>query len=400
MLAKNADDTAVAGNDLDSYQDNSATLADVGTAKVKQIECLLCHADIYDVRTQLDPAERTTSASKVIPAGKRMPLSGAPTPNVGGKDLYLKHDVRDAVLASISDVPSNEACRRCHDFAAGGLGLKRGMIYSAEYDVHAANDVLCVDCHKSEDDFGGTNKHKMASGYTYDTWARDMMPDVGPECTDCHQDRPHDKSIINEHFDASDNENVIGDGNPAGKVDCRTCHAPYQYGQMVKDFGTIVYNEATGLYGPYAENFSFDSKFRPEYAWYYNGAMNDHKHPSHLPIGDASRDNGRIYPFRTMRENMIVDAVSGEPLKLKLGALFKTGSIDKAIEAAGDANTYSGEWTTKWSTNYFIIGHRIRPADEALRCYDCHSNSDGILDFEKLGYSKEEAAKLRFLNNK
>jgi hypothetical protein len=88
------------------------------------IDCLVCHSSTYDY-------------------SKRKPYKDEQGRVVMGQD-------RSKEAALSAGKPGVKNCMSCHEKAGGGALIKRGFDYRPETDVHAANKMVCVDCHKAE----------------------------------------------------------------------------------------------------------------------------------------------------------------------------------------------------------------------------------------------------------
>lgn len=266
--------------------------------------------------------------------------------------------------------PTSDMCLRCHLKAAGGPNFKHGEIPSPGYDVHMDAGVMCVDCHYTEN-------HKVAGGgYII---ARDDI-DYDVTCTNCHTEpiHPEEYAAINAH---------------TGRIACQTCHIPLIARdpalptQMTRDYTQPVYNETIGLYGPKVEKAG---NVTPEYFW-WNGWT---KTPP-APVGSIDDPESKITPWKPMSVTAPFDAETGEPVYIKQGVYQIKGSLDAAVTAGVDASgqEYSGSWEAHSESMWFDVQHQVAPAEESLKCGDCHAE-DGRLDLAALGYSEERAAEL------
>lgn len=471
----------------------SAGASNATKKQANSIDCLLCHASNYKpgniALSSSNYAEygTGTDTKTIFNAGKRKPvyIGGAfgvtgteatiATNMFGGvtqaiyeyngtswgasfvatTGIYLLPDYSTPALSSISTTPTNEACLRCHDFAGGGDRNKRGMWFRNDkdsngiqkYDVHAA--MSCLDCHKTEKglDVGTKSSHKISLGMG-DLWARDVKigqanyQDRGKhssECSnsDCHGNRPHSNKLLNDHY-ANVGTTSIGDGIPSGKVDCRTCHIPYQYGQKSKDFQNLkAFDTSTGLFDSKVVNRTATSANnkdytivgsleRPKYQW-FNGLHSGHGAAAvAAPFTDT---NAKITPFTVYSIRNITDA-SGKKIPLKFGVLAQTGNIlmaasnkpgnadgtafvpdqnsvesnmlytayDKSVLGATyeiDNDYLRGISSATFNENNFIIGHRVQPKSRALNCIDCHTSKTFFTD---LGYSSNAGGEAEILS--
>ncbi len=320
-------------------------------AAKNQIDCLICHAEVYDMNARY------------------------PQRNEEG-EWTLQGDVSLAAARSAAK-PTAEACLRCHLNAGGGKLYKRGVDFapvadrhapSSTGDVHADQGMVCVDCHRGED-------HKVY-GYAPTLWSRDYQERL--TCEQCHTDTTHVNPLINQKHT---------------RLDCRTCHIRQTGGLMSRDWtAKPVFDPITELYGPVDEVAPANS-VAPIYKWYNGGVLKD----GHWP-GSIEDENARLQPFKLFTGVAPVDSDSGRPLPLKLAIFYKTGDLQQAIAVgAREAGVaFSGSWRAKTMQVPLQISHGILPKEEAMTCIDCHVQG-GALDFMALGYSQEKAALLSSL---
>jgi hypothetical protein len=69
---------------------------------------------------------------------------------------------------------------------------------------------------------------------------------------------------------------------------------------------------------------------------------------------------------------------------------FIDGDIDKAVAegAAAAYGVHDPEFTWVESRRYMGIYHQVQPADQALKCLDCHREG-GRMNWKELGYKKD-----------
>jgi hypothetical protein len=72
---------------------------------------------------------------------------------------------------------------------------------------------------------------------------------------------------------------------------------------------------------------------------------------------------------------------------------FADGDIDSAVRKAADEMYGLEDINYEWVpvTRYMGIFHEVQPADNALRCLDCHG-PDGRLDWTGLGFEADPMA--------
>jgi hypothetical protein len=156
---------------------------------------------------------------------------------------------------------------------------------------------------------------------------------------------------------------------------------------MTRDYSQPVLNESNGLYGP---KVGKAGNVVPDYFW-WNGWT---KTPP-APVGSIDDAEAKITPWKPMSVTAPFDAETKEPIYIKQGVYKIKGSLDaavaKGVEASGQ--DYSGAWEAHTESMWFDVQHQVAPAEESLKCGDCHA-TDGRLDFAALGYSEEKAAEL------
>jgi len=312
-------------------------------ADYKNIDCLICHAPGY---------KRT-----VVKEEDRFRL--APDPAID-------------VLKAAQSVgrPTSEMCLRCHAGTGGGPNHKHGVIPTRDSDVHLAKGIQCVECHVAKN-------HKIPGGG--DIKAQELL-EVRVACENCHE-KPH----------KGEKAQVLG--RHLAKVACPSCHIPAIARDpkmptvVERDWTKPKLNEKTGLYGP---TNIMGANLKPEYHW-WNRKMTVPPEP----VGSLADGMSKIFPWKRTDYTVIGDAVSGKAVYIKSGVYAITGDPAAAAKkGAEDSKTeYSGNWKPVRETMVFSLNHQVAPKEQALGCKSCHA-PDGLLDFQKLGYSKEKARTL------
>jgi len=316
-------------------------IQDIGSTGPKAeaaIDCLICHSSDYDFRQR-----------KV-------------TKNEAGEVVITQDRSTKAALAV--GKPAVKNCMVCHESAGGGVLVKRGFAFTAEYDVHAAKKMVCVDCHKAKD-------HKIPTGFDPNNWAHDG---VRVSCLDCHGASPHKDPDYNSH---------------TAKIACETCHIPRTGGAFAKDFtkwemGADKFYEPTTLHKEVNQNV-------PVYAWYNQTVANT---PHFIgPKGSRTDKKSKIYPFKIYLGKGFYDEYTGNLLAMDFAEPMATGDTLAGIASA--AKTLGIEKykpVPGWQTIYFSISHLVTKK-KALSCENCHA-ANGVLNFKELGYSDFEIQRL------
>lgn len=359
-----------------------------------RVDCLACHdrSGQYAKQSNLaghPPLKPVGEKAKTITGAKAWPVDLA------------------KAAQSVSD-PGRDNCGNCHFYGGGGDNVKHGDLSSAlvdptpHVDAHMSKDganMVCADCHTSD-------AHVFA-GSRYDT---DVVPDDHPKpgeghseaaCQSCHGDSPHAKTSVvglklNDHTDT---------------VACQTCHIPtYAKGGVAtktlwdwstagrlkdgKPYSEEGYTQGNGkhlhTYMSTKGDFAWGEDVVPDYAW-FNGVV-EYTLPGTtidptavVPInrvhGDPADPKARIFPFKIMKGAQAYDAglnrlvynhVYGPKSDTALWTNFDwTKSIPAAMDYVGAE--YSGKFGFVKTTMHWPITHMVAPADEALRCNECHA---------------------------
>jgi octaheme c-type cytochrome (tetrathionate reductase family) len=340
------------------WKDNTFDLNDG-----KNIDCLVCHDQ--------------TGTYKKIPTG-----AGMPDPSV---DLLN-------VAKSVGKTKI-ENCSICHFNGGGGTGVKHGDMDeslinpTADLDVHmGALGFTCSTCHAGENHkIRGASHGSMVSGTNHIS------------CSECHESKPHENKVLNEHLDA---------------IACETCHIPSfareeptktwwdwstagQDKEMKPDeFGMPTYDKKKG-------DFTWSKNVIPEYRWHNGQAgyyrFGDAIEPNNVvelnPLsGKMDNPAAKITPFKIMRGKQIYDEKNRYLIVPKLfgeDGYWNTYNWDQAskigMESIGLA--YSGQFNFVETVMYWPINHMVVPAENALKCTECHTKKgNGRLDWEALGY--------------
>ena len=175
----------------------------------EQIDCLVCHAEIYDM-------------------GARYPVQ-----DEEGNWTILGD--RSLLAARSAARPTDEACLRCHLNAWGGKLDMSGLDFApvadkhAEEsygDIHTEKGMACGDCHAAPD--------HLTYGFAPTLWSRDREDDR-LACAACHTEEPHENALLNGHK----------------RLDCRACHVRETGGLITRNWtAEPVYDPIKELYGP------------------------------------------------------------------------------------------------------------------------------------------------------
>lgn len=354
-----------------------------------RVDCLVCHD--------------TTGTYKKPGAGAGMPAGFT------GKKKMDKNPVNLLKVAQNVGLPSRDNCLSCHANGGGGNNVKHGDIDqslikpTASVDVHMGTDGLnfnCGECHKAD-------AHKIP-GNSLIVSPGGNTP-VG--CVDCHDAAPHTEArmsgALNMHTE---------------KVSCQTCHIPEfakvhgtkmswdwskaknpkelaKDQRVIKEHGHKVYIFKKG-------KFTYEDNVAPSYAWFNGKAgayqMGDKIEPGKVtllnyPLGDRSDASAKIHPFKIHKGNQIFDKKNSYLITPKVfgfkgdkDAFWKNFDWNKAAIAGMNASglEYSGEYDFTPTETYWAINHMVSPAEDALRCLNCHGVK-GRMNWQELGYDMD-----------
>ncbi|MBN2668700.1 MAG: tetrathionate reductase family octaheme c-type cytochrome [Bacteroidales bacterium] len=316
-----------------------------------------------------------------------------------GNAGYPEPDVDLNYVAQNVGPTTNNNCSNCHAKGGGGNNVKHGDldiemndadICTREVDVHMSKkgaDLNCSQCHiTSHHQIRGTGP--MTNSFT-------KHNDVNrATCTECHTDKPHIKPVLNDHYN---------------KVACQTCHIPryakinktqvywdwstagLRDGESYKDVSEDGMKKEDSGHGTalYAKNL------KPEYKW-WNGKTGQTTLATKIdptdtidlnPLyGDYNDLDSKIYPFKIMRGKQPYDTKNNTFVQMRTfgpkgsGAFWSDfdwdASIRYGMEYAGFP--YSGKFDFADTRSYWPVNHMVSPANEALTCTDCHSQT-GVL---------------------
>lgn len=358
-------------------------------AEAATVDCLVCHAERYDMTTRMTLVDNETGRAH------------------WGQDRSL------TAALSITEVPTAEACLRCHEHSFS-RDYKRGTPYEPTNDVHAAAGMPCTSCHL-------TREHRIAKGQNESDMVANDLPDVPVVCSNCHGRNPHrgtDAKILDAH---------------TTRVACQTCHISVAGGIVREDWGQPVKDDGSG---PYSALSKYDGipavagiwvpsvtigRGAPTHMWRVANTSDSSDAQSWMAFATATRSNDEaaIFPVRGLTQILLFDRrikmwqapgmsfVKDEPGMADFPLLLApnrevynaTGDVAAAI-AAGvkPAEAMGLQWSEQWmsmqvpGTSYISVNHGVRRIGFA--CRDCHS-PHGVLDFASLGYSQLDVERLQ-----
>jgi hypothetical protein len=417
------------------------------------IDCLICHGVAYDMNRKQVVQDRAgrwhwdqdRSMRAAMSATK--PVSSAclrcHQHNLGG-DIYIEEDAPSFHESQIS--PGADRPRVKHP------GSKRGTPYTPAWDVHAAAGLDCIECHTTEG-------HYIAKGTHTTTMMANDLPAVEITCTGCHGEKPHEADpdradFLNNHVETIACQTCHIPSLHPDNATYRDFATPefeenpgiWIYSDIRKDTEPgvgIVYvwwnGDGTFLGNPIGDNpngenlYSFykPTHLWPEFADFDYGSWYEN---TMRPIAQSGRPS-KIYPMKLFNGRQHIDLQNIGPfggmyLPYNLPTYYQTGEPDRAasVEMRHPMMRKMYGWMFKiymmdefmafmdidgWKTRAYAdasnnrrvearwipqdasleISHAIR-REGALACDECHSPS-GVMDFEALGYTREEAKELK-----
>ncbi|MFH0756763.1 MAG: tetrathionate reductase family octaheme c-type cytochrome [Bacteroidota bacterium] len=327
------------------------------------IDCLICHEQ--------------TGTYKKVPTG-----AGMPDPSTD-----LKKVAQSVGKTTIRN------CSVCHFNGGGGTGVKHGDLDgsmlnpSPSLDVHMGKlGLSCSDCHAGENhQILGASHGSLAAGTNHIA------------CLDCHDEKPHQKKIVNDHIKS---------------VACETCHIPtFAREEPTKtwwdwstagldktiekdEFGMPLYDKKKG-------DFIWEKNVVPEYRW-HNGQADYYQSGEEIDpekvvelnrlTGNIGDEKAKITPFKVMRGKQIYDVKYLYLITPKLfgeNGYWITFDWNSASELgmASSHLAYSGKFNFVETAMYWPINHMVAPAGKSLKCTECHTKeASGRLNWEQLGY--------------
>jgi len=369
------------------------------SVSANEIFCSGCHAGygMEDVKT-FDFTDKTKIDCLVCHDNTGTYKKAAGTGGMPASNLDLLN------IAQNVGMPVRDNCGTCHFFGGGGDAVKHGDLDSSmsypdrATDVHMdadGPDFQCQECHK-------TANHQITGN------SLGVSPTGNSHfgCTQCHEAAPHAESRLNDHAEA---------------VACQTCHIPYfakniatkmswdwstagddakEHAADNKDkYGKHTYVKKKGT-------FEYGKMVQPEYAWYQDGAADaylpgEKMDPTKVtklayPTSTIKDKEAKIYPFKVHRGQQIYDKNHKVFITAKVygnGGYWKDFDWDKAAKLGMEENPimiekglkYSGEYGFAPTEMYWRINHMVSPAEDALKCLDCHGDN-GRMDWKALGY--------------
>ena len=333
------------------------------------IDCLVCHNEAYAM------------ARVRLPNGRMGPPASTPKA------------VLDGYVMNIAK-PTRANCLKCHAFAGGGDGVKRGDLSSIQtrtadgnFDVHMATtrgNLACQACHT----FG---RHRV-TGKGSDLVATDDASEVK-----CATDRCHPAMRNGGHVTVAVNSHVA-------HVACQTCHIPV-YGKTATEIQRD-WRTSTGSVGNYKPSQTKGSSLKPAYRWWNrktenyllgDSAVLDQATGAYsmerLRGGVTGDTTNKIYPFKYKTSYQPMRTTGKILIALDTNEYLNVSgnyglSVSKGLVNMGFGS--SDAYTTVKTDTYQLLNHTIADAQSArgvLACSDCHGSTSRIDLKGQLGYA-------------
>lgn len=301
------------------------------------------------------------------------------------------------LLASAQSVgtPTNRNCGSCHFDGGGGAGVKHGDLDDSMYDPSPELDVhmgglgfQCEDCHShSNHKILGSSHASMAADENHFT------------CEACHKGQVHEKEIINRHLET---------------VACETCHIPqfareeptkvwWDWSKAGEERETEVDENAKETFNKKKGESVWEKDVTPVYAWFNGSAdyymIGDKIEGNVVELnklnGSIKDPNSKIYPFKLMKGKQPYDKVEDYLIVPHLFGkdgywnTFDWLSASRVgMEKAG--LEFSGEVGFIETEMYWPLNHMVAPAEDAVKCIECHGVREGKrINMKAMGYSED-----------
>ncbi|MBF0173221.1 MAG: nitrite reductase [Magnetococcales bacterium] len=310
-------------------------VGDVAESAKEGIDCLICHAEVYDMNQRIVIADKN---------GRRW-----------DQDRSLR-------AAMTVGTPKVDSCLNCHQHNLGGdafkgnraaknlghvnerflhEGAKRATPFSPATDVHSAAGMNCLDCHVPEG-------HKIPRGlHGVDLVANDL-PEKPVSCEGCHTAAPHVRDVKNR---------AILNGHVA-RLACETCHIKElaDYNVVLRDWVYPVWNKEEGVY-TYVDVYQSGKPGKGmTYLWFNgNGTFLANA------LGDNPTGDGRYNPLMNqlikIDDPEVLSAIRAVAVKLK--ETYPDIDVEQyVLEAANPLSHFTPEQIEK---RRLWVEEKIRP---------------------------------------
>ena len=329
-------------------------------AGLTNIDCLVCHSEEYALKRD------------------RMPdgTMGVATPT-------------DTMVQNVHK-PKRSNCLKCHAFAGGADGVKRGDLANAlatntdkNIDVHmhvGGANLSCQSCHVF-------NNHKVIGKGSDLRVTDDLSRGAAVNCGTCHSKMA--TTTLSENGHPSSIKPHLA------RVACQTCHIPTYAKFPTETHRDWRYHHdgspADGVSGPGHPYTVKTQNLIPEYRWWNrksnNALLHDNAeltfdpvtgtYPTSRPQGSVNDNASKLYPFKYKTALQPMRTTSKELIALDtLEYLGKSGNVQTAIANGLRNMGYSATDTYTWVTTdtYQLLNHGVNDEDRVAKCSDCHQN--------------------------
>jgi len=369
-------------------------------ANLANIDCLACHNEDY-----------------ALARGRQSDGSLAPALAVQTDRTAEEQLILDGYTRNITK-PTRTSCLKCHAFAGGGNGVKRGDLSVAgtdlhgnpvpegsdnntdpDFDVHmniAASDMSCQSCHTFQD-------HKTIGRGSDLRPTDDLERGAELKCDTCHTGFD-----INGGHAAAGANRTDADRHVA-RVSCQACHID-RYAKVATEIHrdwryTPNGTPADGTEGPGHPQIEILDNILPVYRFWNrtsdNFLLGDQavldpetgNYPTSKPVGDIN--DGKLYPFKYKTAAQPMVTADNRLIALDTyEALMVSGNVDAAVQSGLQNMGYPENEPYEWVTTetYQLLNHGVSTA-ATVDCTKCHQsidvNSDSELDL--IGYKLKDA---------
>jgi len=361
-------------------------------ATVNDVDCLMCHSDVYQRKFVADP-DNTQTVTNVLGETKTYMLTMMDDQGnyISEPDFAnMPTGTTMTGLARNVQMPTRKSCLKCHAKAGGGDWTKRGDMGlnsanpTIDQDVHmstAGADLNCADCH-------------AASGHRIGGRGIDLRETEAPDpkCANCHTTSPHSDATINRHAN--------------GQVGCQVCHIR-SFGkggatEIARDWREPEWN--AGFCNGQGGFVGLETKIPnnlPEYRFFDGTSYVYNVGETIAPNPDGTytmaKANGAIFDGKSkivpIKDHWSTMAITpdGKIVPPVIMDMFMTGDFDKAVQAGMDEQGMPGTYEIVQTDAEMLITHGVDPKSNAPSCAECHAGSGKsnlMIPFAELGYHK------------
>jgi len=350
------------------------------------IDCLMCHNQDYALNRVR------------LPDGSMGPAAGTDQATL------------DSYVQNIAP-PTRKACLKCHAYAGGGDGVKRGDLSAAlgdntdpHFDVHmnvTGADLQCQDCHVFSD-------HKTIGKGSDLRPTDDLLRGAELTCAN---------STCHVGMDSGTGHASAGRRNEPDRhidrVACQSCHIP-EFAkwetEVHRDWryhhdatGNLVDASTCGVDGnppcPGHPDVHKSANLAPSLLFWNRTSDNyllhdpaildtlTNAYPTSRPLGDVLASDplagGKLTPFKYKTADAPMVTADNVMIALDTFEFLKgSGNVVTAIENGLVNMGYPANTDYSWivSDTYQMINHGVNPASDVADCSYCHGN--GVLDVD------------------